>query len=198
MSWKIWHHGHRYILPTFLSLFAAVVILVPQDRGVDASSTHTGTASGSHDSGSHTDHNPGHIWLSVGSPVGGSLTSGLRYHDGCHNLNADLIEYDKCVDALGGDFANDVGGTGSAYLRVNYAGYASGYTLQVKSGTRVIIEVVCRRSSGPPATAGGAASRGHDGRGGGVAHRFAELALVLVQSPAGIRPNCAPVPISLT
>lgn len=78
--------------------------------------------------------------MSVGSPIGGSISSGLRYHDGCHNLNGDNIEFDACVDALGGDFALDVAGSGDAYLRVDYAGYDSGYTLQVKPGTAIIIE----------------------------------------------------------
>ena len=78
MSSNTWQHGLRYVLPSFLSLVAAVTIFVPQDRGAVASSTHGGSASGSHDSGSHTDNNPGDIWLSVGSSIGGTLSNGLR------------------------------------------------------------------------------------------------------------------------
>ena len=134
------HHSLRPLLPMILTLLAIIAVFAPREQHADASTTHLVSGGGSHDSGSHDDHNPGHIWLSVASPVGGTLSSGLRYHDGCHNLNADNIEYDACIDAVGGDFAIDVAGTGDAYLRVNYAGYASGYSLEVKPGTAIILE----------------------------------------------------------
>jgi hypothetical protein len=89
-----------------------------------ASTTHWGGGGGSHSSGSHGS-NPGHVWVSVGSPKdAGHVSSGGRYHD-CVDSNGDGI-FESCHAADGGDWANDVTGTGGGYLYMNYAGYGSG------------------------------------------------------------------------
>ena len=104
-------------------LSVAVLALGAVIAATATNSHHTAGTSGTHSSGSHS-LNPAHIWLSFRGDHSGNVTSGGRYHDGCVDLNPPSQTLDRCYSAHGGDYAIDVGSTGTSYISLDYAGYA--------------------------------------------------------------------------
>lgn len=135
-------HAVSRILYRGIFPVAALVGLVVSAGIALGSSSHY-TTSGGHTVGSHP-VNRTHMWISVGADHAGTVSSGGRFHDGCstlsgaNDLNSDG-KLDRCRAANSSpeDFSNDIVGTGTSYLRVNYAGYATGYDPAIKPNSDV-------------------------------------------------------------
>jgi len=108
-----------------------------------ASFSHTDPgSSGSHSPGSHA-LNPGHIWVSIGAPIGNRITSGGRYHNtSCGGTYC---------GPYGGDYALDIAYAGTdtpAYLYLDYAGYGTGSSVQPDPNKPISVEVYFSGVSG--------------------------------------------------
>lgn len=122
----------------------ALLLGVLASAGIVLAATSHGTTSGGHTAGSHS-YNQTHMWISVGADHGGTISSGARFHDGCAYLvpgTSDLDsdgKLDRCRAANSSpeDFSVDIASTGTSYLKVNYAGYDTGYDPAIKPNTSV-------------------------------------------------------------
>lgn len=118
-------------------LLLSTIAMVVNVNDAGASSTHYRQGTNYAEDPGDTSHatNPGHHWLRVGPSQYSTVSSGGRYHDGsCIPPTPRAV---VCTSANGGDYALDIQGSGSANLRVDWAGYAPGFTKRIKSGSNI-------------------------------------------------------------
>ncbi len=125
-----------------LGLGCASAVGIAMVASGNSSHYSAGGAGYSDTDGQHS-QNPGHVWTRIGAPVSAEVSSGARFHDNCARLAAHPTSAaypaghtDVCFGANSGQYAIDqaaYAGNGPytpIMLSIDWAGWASGYTVQ--------------------------------------------------------------------